>query len=180
MKNSMIIFLMLAGTFTGRLLSQNPVTSNEKMKPFASWVGHWQGEGSMRMGPGEPKKTTVDEQIELKLDGAVLLVEGVGKNFEPGGKETVVHHALAVLSYDQAADKYTFKSWLKDGRSTDAWFQILAENKYQWGFDTPRGKTRYNITIDPISNTWNETGEFSNDGTKWMPFFEMNLKKQDQ
>jgi hypothetical protein len=35
--------------------------------------------GSMQMGPGEPKKSSVDEKIEFKLNGTVLLVEGVGK-----------------------------------------------------------------------------------------------------
>ncbi len=181
MKNLLIIVFMLAGTFTGRLLAQAQEMGNkEKMLAFKGWEGHWKGEGSMQMGPGEPKKTIVDERIESKLDGIILLIEGVGKATDPATKkESIVHHALAVLSFDQVTDKYRFRTYLNDGRSADAWLTVISENKYQWGFDTPRGKTRYNIVIDPSKNTWNEIGEYSSDGTTWMNFFEMNLVKVD-
>ena len=149
--------------------------AKEKMKAFAFWAGHWQGEGSIQMGPGEPKKSTVDEQLDFKLDGTVLLIEGVGKSV-PGN--AIVHHALGILSFDQSDNQYKLNSYLKDGRSAQAWIKIIEDNKYQWGFDTPNGKIRYSITIDPAKKTWNEIGEVSNDkGTTYSKFFEMNLKK---
>ena len=132
----------------------------------------------MQQGPGEPKRSTVDEHIEFKLEGSIVLVEGTGKTTDPATKtEAIVHHALGILSYDQATSQYKFKSYLNNGRSTDAWFNITGENKYQWGFDVPTGKIKYSITIDPTQKTWNEIGEFSRDGNTWMKFFEMNLKK---
>jgi hypothetical protein len=88
-----------------------------------------------------------------------------------------VHHAFGVLSFDQATNQYKFKTYLKDGRGTDAWFNVTGESTYQWGFDSPRGKMRYSIIIDPLKKTWVETGEFSAEGTNWMKFFEMNLRK---
>ncbi len=94
------------------------------------------------------------------------------------GKESVVHHALAILSYDQPSGQYKFKSYLRDGRSTDAWFTVLGDNQYQWGFDIPRSKIRYNITIDSGKKTWKEVGEFLH-GPNWRKFFEMNLVKVD-
>ena len=152
----------------------------EKMKIFANWVGRWQGEGSMQMGPGEPRKSKVDEHIESKLDGMVLLVEGIGKAQDATKQEIVVHHALAVLSYDKNTEQYKFRSYLKDGRSTDAWIKPTGENTFQWGFDIPgRGKTRYSIVLDPVKKTWDETGEFSQDGTTWMKFFSMHLTKTE-
>jgi len=164
-------------TALGKLSAQE-MGNKEKMKIFSAWEGRWQGEGSMQMGPGEPKKSNVDEQITYKLDGMVLLVEGVGKL--PDGSEKIVHQALGLLSFDQGANAYKFKTYLRDGRSTDAWFNHLGENKFQWGFDIPtRGKTRYSITIDPNKKTWNEIGEFSQDGITWMKFFEMNLTKAE-
>ena len=179
MKNLLLIFFMVAGVLTGRLLAQGHEMGNkEKMKVFAHWVGHWKGEGTMQMGPGDPKKSTVDERIESKLDGTILVVEGVGKSTDPATqKELVVHHAFAVLSYDQQSGNYKFRTYLNDGRSTDAWLKIVDQNKYQWGFDSPRGKVRYNISIDPVKNTWNEMGEYSQDGNNWMKFFEMNLAR---
>lgn len=155
------------------------VSSKEKMKAFEGWAGTWEGEGWMQMGPGEPKKSTVVEKIEPKLDGTVYLVEGIGKAIDPQtNKEMVVHHALALLSYDQASASYKFRTHLKDGRGTDAWLKPTGENKFQWGFEIPgRGQTRYSITLDPVKKTWNEIGEFSADGNKWSKFFEMNLTR---
>lgn len=172
---------MIAGVLTGRLLAQGQETgSREKMKIFADWKGHWKGEGIMQMGPGEPKRSTVDEHIEYKLDETILMVEGIGKSKDPSTqKELIVHHAFAVLSYDQVSGDYKFRTYLKDGRSTDAWLKVVGPNKYQWGFDTPGGKIRYNIEINPLKKTWNETGEHSSDSSRWMKFFEMNLVKTE-
>jgi hypothetical protein len=163
------------------LVAQQTETVNkEKMKVFSFWVGRWQGEGWMQMGPGEPKKSSVDEKVESKLDGTVMLVEGIGKATGASGQEMIVHHAMGVLSYDQASGQYKFRSYLKDGRSTEAWFTVAGENRFEWGFDIPnRGKTRYSITLDPAKKTWNEIGQFSADGTAWSKFFEMNLKKTE-
>jgi len=179
MKSVIVGAIMLLGLITGKLLAQE-MGDKEKMKVLAAWAGHWQGEGSIQMGPGEPKKSSVDERIEYKLDGMVILIEGVGKAIdETTKKETVVHHALGIVSYDKISSQYKLKSYLEDGRSTNAWLNVTAENNYQWGFDVPQGKIRYTIVIDPAKNTWNEIGHFSQDGSSWQKFFEMNLKKVD-
>lgn len=179
MKKYLAILIMFAGAGMNTLFAQHEMSNKEKMQIFDFWIGRWQGDGSMRMGPGEPKKSSVDEHIQAKLDGMVLLIEGIGKTTDAvTNQETVVHHALAVLSYDQRSNQYKFRSYLNDGSSTDAWLISLGENKFQWGFDIPSGgKTRYSITLDPVQKTWNEIGEYSQDGNTWMKFFEMNLKK---
>jgi hypothetical protein len=176
MKIKMLFCLLV---LSWNALAQTEMGNKEKMKIFSTWAGRWKGEGSMQMGPGEPKKSSVDEKIEAKFDGGIYLIEGVGKVTNPETKqETVVHHAFAVLSFDQITNQYKFRTYLKDGRSTDAWFNPVDENKFQWGFDIPnRGKTRYTITIDGVKKTWNEIGEFSADGNAWNKFFEMNLTK---
>jgi hypothetical protein len=181
MKNLMFLFLLLVVTIIQNADAQPESATKEKMKVFAGWAGKWKGEGSMQMGPGEPKKSNVEEKIESKLDGTVYLVEGVGKAMNPETKqEVVVHHALALLSYDQATSQYKFRTHLKDGKSADAWFNVTGENTFQWGFDIPnRGKTRYSIKIDPKAKTWNEIGEYSADGNTWNKFFEMNLTKTE-
>ncbi|HYG18367.1 MAG TPA: hypothetical protein VD816_05530 [Ohtaekwangia sp.] len=176
MKNLLLVIALIAGTSVGRLMAQE-VANKEKMKVFAGWIGRWQGEGSMQRGPGEPKKSTVDERIESKLDGTVMVVEGVGKAL-PGGE--VVHHALGILSYDQKSDQYKFRTYLNDGRNTDAWFNVVGENNFQWGFDIPNGgKTRYSITLDPAQKSWVEIGEYTADGNNWLKFFEMRLTKKE-
>ena len=181
MKNLLIVLLaaLLYTIASGTAFAQE-MGDKEKMKIFANWIGRWQGEGSMQMGPGEPRKSKVDERIESRLDGMVLLVEGIGKAQDASKQETIVHHALAILSYDKNTEQYKFRSYLKDGRSTDAWIKPTGENSFQWGFDIPgRGKTRYSIVLDPTKKTWDETGEFSQDGTTWMKFFSMHLTKTE-
>lgn len=181
MKNVLFLLLLFVASILQKAEAQPQSGNKEKMKVFAAWEGQWKGDGWMQMGPGEPKKSTVEEKIESKLDGTVYLVEGVGKAMNPETKqEMVVHHALALLSYDQGSGQYKFRTHLKDGRSSDAWFTVTGENTYQWGFDIPnRGKTRYSIKIDPKAKTWNEVGEFSADGNSWNKFFEMNLTKAE-
>jgi hypothetical protein len=181
MKNAMYLLLLFVVGVITNAVAQTEATNQEKMKVFAGWVGRWQGQGWMQMGPGEPKKSTIDEKIEAKLDGMVYLVEGIGKSINPETKQEIIsHHALALLSYDNASGSYKFRSHLKDGRSTEAWFTVTGENTFQWGFDIPnRGKTRYSIKLDPKAKTWNEIGEYSADGTSWSKFFEMNLTKTE-
>ncbi len=171
----------------GRITAQAPAAhaaatdaGNEKIAMLTPWIGHWKGESLTRMGPGEPKRSTVDERIESRLEGAVLLIEGLGKTIDASTKqETITHHAMAILSYDEATQQYQFRSYLNNGRSTDAWFTVLSATQYQWGFDTPRGKMRYNITIDPDKKTWMETGEFSADGKAWNKYIDMKLTKSE-
>lgn len=182
MKNVIFIILAFSGLCIGKIYAQAPDMSKpvkEKMAALSGWVGHWKGEGTMYRGP-QGSKSSVDEQIEWKLDGTVLLVNGVGKaNDVTSNAEKVVHEALGVLTYDAYAQQYKFRSWIRTGLTTDAWFNITGDNKYQWGFDVPNGKIKYSITIDPAKKTWNEVGEYSSDGTAWMKFFEMNLTKVD-
>ncbi len=177
MKAILIALCAFTSLWCGSLIAQTSESPNkEKMRLFTNWVGKWKGEGSMKMGAGEAKKSNVTEKIESKLDGTILLIEGLGKSST--NEDLVVHHALAVLSYDVTSNQYKFKSYLKDGRSTDAWLNSTGENSFQWGFDIPgRGKTRYSIQIDPTKQTWNEIGEYSADGSTWSKFFEMSLTK---
>ncbi len=179
MKKVAYLVLIILITGVGQVFAQAPTAApiKEEMKKLAHWAGRWKGEGSTRMGPGEPKKSAVEETIQFKLDDTVILIEGVGKARDSDGKETVVHNAMGILSYDITSREYKFKSYLANGRSTDAWFTITGDNQYQWGFDTPQGKIKYSIAIDPVKKSWTEIGEFSGDGSAWSKFFEMNLTR---
>lgn len=177
MKNILIIAALFLGVVTSKALAQDDL---EKMKVFESWAGTWQGEGAMQMGPGEPKKSSVTENVVLKLGGMIVQVEGKGTVMNPStNEEMIVHHALGIISYDKTSDQYKFKTYLKDGKSADAWLTVTGSNNYQWGFDLPNRKIKYTISIDPVKKTWHEIGESSADGKSWMKFFEMNLKKTE-
>jgi hypothetical protein len=125
-------------------------------------------------GPGSEVSINQEEKIEYKLDGTVLLIEGTGRDVAGN----IVFNAMGLVNYDANDKQFKFKTYLKDGRSTDAYFNITGENTYEWGFDIPGGgKSKYTITIDPEQKTWNEKGEYSSDGNNWFPFMELKLKK---
>jgi hypothetical protein len=179
-KSQLFIIAIVAGSWGSANAQQPTASSKEKMTPLSAWVGRWQGEGSMMTPSGETRKSSVDEKIEAKLDNTLIVMEGIGKMTDPStSKETIVHHAFGILSFDPYTNQYKLKTYLKDGKSAEAWFNVLGENNYQWGFDNPMGKTRYTIALDPGKKSWYEFGEFSKDGTTWKKFFEMSLTKVD-
>jgi hypothetical protein len=146
----------------------------EEMKKLAYLAGSWKGDAKVRQGPGPELIIGQEEKIEYRLDGTLLVIEGTGRD----AHGNIVFNALGLLNYDAPNEKLIFKSYMKDGRSADAYFTVLEDNKYEWGFDIPgRGKSKYTIVLDPKEKSWHEKGEYSSDGNNWFTFIELNLKK---
>ncbi len=142
------------------------------MAKIASLVGRWEGTGWMRRGPEEPSHTSSLENVESRLGGRILLVEGL--HHAKKDPSQVVHHAFGVISYDPESGQYRFRTHLATGRSGDHEMRLEGED-ILWFIDTPRGKFRYTIRIQ--DGEWHETGEFSADGESWQEFFGMDLKR---
>lgn len=145
----------------------------EAMKATSFLVGRWEGDGWMQRGPGEPHSFRSLERVESRLDGRVLIIEGI---HHARDTEEVVHHALATISYNPTDGSYRFRSHLADGTS-DEHTAKLEDGAFVWGFETPRGQVRFTIRIK--DDEWHEIGEFSPDGESWSTFFQMDLKKAD-
>lgn len=137
--------------------------------------GVWEGEAWFRTGPGEPQKIQQSERIETRLDGVVLLIEGIGRA-EDG---TIVHHAFATLGWDAIREKYRMAAWLSDGSlvEPDTSFE---DGIFTWSFQVPDGpRMRYRIS-SPSEEIWEETGHISFDeGATWRSFFGMTLHRVD-
>ena len=87
-----------AASQPGRPPAPDAVRLREAMKPFLPAVGKWRGEGWMQMGPGEPQRAVSEETVEMRLDGLVLVVEGLHHaKLADGAAGKVVHHALAIV-----------------------------------------------------------------------------------
>ena len=67
------------------------------MKKLAFLIGKWAGEARVLRGPGEPVVLAQTEEAQYKLDGLVLLIEGVGRT-DAHGKPAL--QALGIVSYD--------------------------------------------------------------------------------
>lgn len=148
----------------------------EAMQKVAFLVGEWKGNGWMMMGLGRKEEFTSKETVESRLDGLVLLIEGVHESSDPAKKGTIVHHALAELSWDAKQSAYRFRSHLATGEESDFPGRV-EDGAFIWTFQAgPAGSMRYTIKQD-AQGRWSEVGERSADGQNWSPVFGMTLEK---
>lgn len=170
------IFLSLACLLLSiPLLAQIPVMSaahKEALSKLDFMAGEWVGSGWMFTQAGKKETFEQTENIQWKLDGAVLMIEGQGKK---EGK--VVHDALAIISYDPSKEEYAFRSYLANGRSGDYKAKVLAENTLEWMIEAPGRTITYIITINE-KGQWYEKGMMKMGDRPAFQFFEMTLDKK--
>lgn len=174
MKTTALFLLFLT---TSALAQSSTSAQLQEMKKLDFLIGEWQGEGWTEFIPGQRRTSPITENVQPKLGGMILLIEGLGKTKIAGREEeVVVHHALGIVSYDATAKRYRIKSYLADGRSTEAEAEFV-EAGFQWRFQAPQGTSiRYTVKLTE-QGEWFETGEMSQDGKSWRQFHEMTLQK---
>ena len=99
--------LLFGAAFLCTAQQPNVTAQREAMKKLEFLAGKWSGDALVSRGPGQPMKVVQSENIQFKLDGLVLLLEGTGRNAD--GR--IVFQALATVSYDDAASVYRFRSY---------------------------------------------------------------------
>ena len=115
------------------LAAQHPVPNGidaqrQAMRKLSFLAGRWSGPVTIVRGPGEALHLTQTEDVEYKLDGLVLLIQG--KAAGAGGK--TLFSALATIAYDDASHTYRFRAY-HDGHYLDT--QLLAPaNGFSWSF----------------------------------------------
>jgi hypothetical protein len=145
-----------------------------EMKKLDWLVGSWKGKGWIQMGPQGREEFTQTETVASKLDGLVLVIEGQGKSKEDG---SVVHTALAFVSYAERAKTFQWRAFTAEGRQTDTEAKVGA-NVLEWGLQiSERGRIRYTLKLNERGE-WFEVGEMTQDGKTWQKFFEMTLQRQ--
>lgn len=175
MKTIQLLFLMLI--LSSATMAQDfSKTCKEQMNLLSFFTGKWKGDATITQQGGLVVQVAQEETIEYKLDSLILQFEGIGRRKNDLTK--ISFHALAYVSYNAMKNNYEMKSFLMDGKQTEAFFKVVDKNKYDWGFDVTGGKIVYHITVDQTARKWNEKGEFSPNGIQWYPFFEMNLTKE--
>jgi hypothetical protein len=120
-------------SFSLSLAAQQPVTNNvdaqrEAMRKLSFLAGRWSGPVTVIRGPGEPLHLTQTEDVEYKLHGLVLLIEG--KSTGADGK--VLFSALATIAYDDTSHTYHFRAY-HDGLYLDTELSVPA-NGFSWSF----------------------------------------------
>lgn len=174
-KLGLSLILLAAFSIAAQPGRPDPTAQREAMKKLEYMAGVWKGEGWIEMG-GPRMTFRGTETVQRKLDGVALLVEGAFSGKTPGSDvEVPVHTTLAVISYDPAAKKYNFNTWLATGTAGDHEL-VLNSDGWQWDIATPGGTIRFVMKLND-KGEWVETGSRSADGTTWKQFFEMKLKK---
>jgi hypothetical protein len=170
MKNTLTIFLLLF--FLQKAQAQ--MTSMEAMGKLSFLVGEWEGNAKAMTGPGKVQLIDQHENVQLRLGGQILVIEGMG--YQQG---ELVFNAMALVTFDTETQQYEMQSWLASGEKTNAYFKELSPENFEWGFPLPNGQIRYFISLDE-EGRWKENGEFSPDGKNWYPSFEMLLTKKQE
>jgi hypothetical protein len=144
------------------------------MKKLGFLVGKWSGGARVQRGPGPAIELTQMEDVQYKLDGLVLLIEGTGRNKSDG---QVVFRALATVDFDEESGAYRMRAY-NDGRSLDTELKLAADGKgFTWGFAFGQIKTSYVMHLNE-KGEWTETGEVVMGNQPPMKFIEMTVRPQ--
>jgi hypothetical protein len=121
------------------------------MKKLSFLIGKWSGEASLLRGPGQFVDLSQTEEAQFKLDGLVLMIEGVGCTKSDGAR---VLQALGLISFDDESGTYRMRAF-NDGRWLESEVK-LAEggSAITWGFTLGELKTNSVLRL-------NEKGEWT-------------------
>jgi hypothetical protein len=127
------------------------------MKRLAFLIGEWAGETSVARGPGLVLDLIQTEVVQLKLDGLVLVIEGIGRS-KPDG--AIVLHALGLISFDDVAGSYRMRAY-NDGSWLDADVTLLDDDRsLAWGFSLGDISTKSVLRVNEHGE-WTESAEIS-------------------
>jgi hypothetical protein len=136
-------------------MAQTPQTPNVEaqrtaMKKLEFLVGEWSGEASVLRGPGQFAEL-MTESAHFKLNGLVLVIEGVGRTKSDG---KLALQALGLVSFEDETGTYKMRAF-NDGRWLETEVQLAdGGNSISWGFALGEFKTKAVLRI-------NENGEWT-------------------
>lgn len=129
----------------------------DAMKKLGFLVGRWSGDGRMLRATGEWIDITQTENAEYKLDGLLLVIEGVGRAKSDGRP---VLQAYGIASYDDATGKYHMRAF-NDGRWLETEVDLADDGKgLTWGFATNDVRTRSTMHLTDAGE-WTESHEIT-------------------
>jgi hypothetical protein len=135
----------------------NVVAQRTAMKKLEFLVGEWSGEATVLRGPGQFVEMAQTESAQFKLDGLVLMIEGVGRA-KTDGKASL--QALGLISFDDETGMYRMRAF-NDGRWLETEVKMAdAGNSISWGFALGAFKTATVLRINE-SGEWTEHGEIT-------------------
>lgn len=131
--------------------------------------GEWRGTATTTM-PGHTTVLTQTERVGSLLGGSVKLIEGRG--YAADG--STQFNAFAVLSWDERAGKYLFRSYA-NGYTGEYPFE-RTENGFRWEMPAgPNAMIKYVAVVE--NGTWHEVGDYVAEGQPPRRFIELRLTR---
>jgi hypothetical protein len=125
------------------------------MKKLGFLVGEWSGEASVLRGPSQFIELAQTESAQFRLDGLLLVIEGVGRS-KPDGKLAL--QAIGVVSFDDETGTYRMRAF-NDGRWLETEIKLVdGGDSISWGFALGEFKTTSVLRINE-NGEWTERGE---------------------
>lgn len=129
----------------------------EAMKRLGFLVGKWAGEARLLRGPAELVELLQTEEAKYKLNGLILVIEGIGRT-QSGGQALL--QAFGIISYDDESGTYRMRAF-NDGRFLETQTKLLEEGKgMTWGFAMGEIRTNSVLRINERGE-WTELAEIS-------------------
>jgi hypothetical protein len=170
-------FAICAGVFAALCAGQQKppdlAAQREAMKKLAFLTGKWSGDAATRRGSNQTIKVKQTEEVEYKLGGLVLLIEGTGRNPDTGD---VLYNALATIAYDETTKVYHFRAY-NNGRYLDTDLNV-PDHGFEWGYKAGPVDTRFVMHLSDAGE-WVETGDVKFGDNPPQRTFDMTLRKQN-
>lgn len=139
------------------LKTPNIEVQRAAMRKLEFLVGEWSGEASCLRGPGQFVDLMQTESAQFKLDGLLLVIEGVGRSKTDG---VPVLQALGLISFDDDSERYWMRAF-NDGRWLESEVKLGDEgNSISWGFALGEFKTSSVLRIND-EGEWTELGQLT-------------------
>ena len=134
-------------------------------------AGKWAGEARIFRNAGEPVELLQTEQAEYKLDGLLLLIEGMGRSKADG---RIVLQALGIISYDDEAGAYHMRAY-NDGRYLETELHLVGAGKQlTWGFTLGEIRTNSVLQLNEHEQ-WTELHEITLSAQPSRKFMEVRV-----
>ena len=132
-------------------------TQRLAMKQLEFLVGTWAGSARVLRGPGTFVDMDQTERPEYRLDGLVLLIEGIGRDRKSGAP---ILQALGIVSYDDEHETYRMRAF-NDGRFLESQVRLLeTDRQLTWGFTVGEFRTTSVLRITE-DGEWAEHAELT-------------------
>jgi len=120
------------------------------MRKLDFLIGQWSGPATISESAGPAMQLTQTENVQSKLDGLVLLVEGASRDASGNAR----FQALATISYEDTSATYRIRAY-NDGNYVDAELTVL-DNGFSWGFSAGPATITNTMHVTDTGQ-WSET-----------------------